>query len=110
MIDTPLPLEIEGKPIKLPRQAARGKERPVWSEYKPKTPVDCNHCELVAYETAMAGEPYQGMRTAPKRRQDGQNLLLCHEHARVLHEQDQVDFPPGESASKSTGRGQRFIA
>ena len=102
-----LPLRIDGKPIRAPRKGVvRGGSRPAWSEYRPKAPVECDHCVQVAYETAMAGEAYPGMRTARrKRRQDGKNLLLCHEHAQIQQAQDRVDFPVTESTS--TGGGKR---
>lgn len=76
-----------------------------------KVPVDCDHCVLVAYESAMNGEGFDGLRKARrKRRQDGQNLLLCSEHARQQYDQDQIDYPVGESIGKKGRSGHRYIA
>ena len=92
-----LPFDVTGTPLQAPREGVvGGPQRPVWSEYRPKTPVDCDHCVRVAYETAQAGEPYPGLRTARrKRRQGGVSLLLCHEHARIQKETDDRLFAEG---------------
>jgi hypothetical protein len=76
-----------------------------------KTPVDCDHCVQVAYESAMADEPFDGLRKARRKRRHGdQTLLLCSEHARIQQAQDQVDYPPGESTGRKGRSGQRYIA
>lgn len=113
MTAVPLPLKTDdGKPIRIPRHApTQGVSRPVWTDYRVQVPVDCNDCEQVAYETAMTGDPFPGLRKARrKRRQDGQSRLYCHEHARIQQQQDQADFPPGESTGKRRSGGQRYIA
>ena len=108
----PLPFKVDGKPIRVPRRTPpRGVQRPVWSDYRVKVPVNCDHCAQVAYETVLTGEGHEGMRKARrKRRQGGDNLLLCHEHARAQQEKDKADYPEGQTVRGSGNRGKRYIA
>lgn len=112
MSEAVLPFRLDGKPLRSPRKAPpRAAERPEWSDYDVKTPVDCDHCVQVAYESALNGEPFAGLRKARrKRRHGGAALLLCSEHARIQQDQDRVDYPPGESTGKKARSGQRYIA
>lgn len=107
-----LPLRLDGKPVRAPKKphVGAGSERPTWSEYRPKVPVDCDDCVQIAYDTAMDGEPFPGIRTARRRRQrNGQNYYMCSEHARAQEERDRRDY--ADVAGKGTrSNGQRYIA
>lgn len=107
-----LPLRLDGKPIRVPRKTpSTGPQRPEWADYQVKTPVNCDHCVLVAYETAMEGGSHDGLRKARRKRKQGTLiLLLCSEHARIQQDQDAIDYPAGESTERKGRSGQRYIA
>jgi len=74
-------------PVKAPSkrvQAARAK--PVWSRYRPKNPVKCDHCLLVLAENGGQGPATKQARHA--RRQGKERLLLCGPHAQIQREKD----------------------
>jgi hypothetical protein len=82
MFDVP-----EAKPVLAPSkrvQAARAK--PVWSKYRPKNPVKCDHRLAVLAETGGHGPATKQARHA--RKSGGQRLLLCGPHAQIQREID----------------------
>lgn len=103
-----LPITVDKKPVRRPTTspADEGTERPTWSDYRPKNPVRCDHCVLVAYETAMKGEmTTEGIRSARFKRRQGQvNLHLCIEHGNQLKADDQVNFPARDRRTPSKSR------
>lgn len=110
MSDT-LPLRVDGKALRAPTAKPPKKPgKPAWSDYKPKTPVRCDHCAQVAYESLQAGEGFVGTRQARmKRRHDGENLLLCAEHANLQRELDKADYAHIASEVRPN-RKQRYLA
>lgn len=113
MDDQALPLKLEGKPVRAPRDPASGKSRPQWSDYHVKNRIQCDHCVLNAYDSAMTGQlAIDGIRSARfKRVQDRKVLLLCAEHAQMQRQIDARDFPPGQHERRSSnGAGQKYLA
>lgn len=99
-----LPLEFDGPPLTTPPSngVRAGGRKPVWSDYRVKTPVRCDHCLSVAYATLRDGKPHEGLRDAKfKRKYGAEILLLCAAHAAVLREADRVEFAGVQSAAKA---------
>jgi hypothetical protein len=76
--------------------------------------VRCDHCVLRAYDTLREGDGFEGIRKARRRRRqvggDPEVLVLCHEHAAIQREQDDIDYPANEAKTKARTGGQRYVA
>lgn len=91
--DEPLPLVVDNKPLAPRKKPARKPGKPAWTDYQVKTPVRCDHCVIAAFESLRDGEPFLGIADAHRKRKHGTDvLLLCWPHARVLEEQDVIDY------------------
>ncbi|MET7867953.1 hypothetical protein [Micromonospora taraxaci] len=77
-----------------------------WASYHPVKRVQCQHCVQVTHERKGAGPV--DIRTARRRRttSDGE-LLLCLDHADILHAEDEAAGLVGKNKTTATKRKQR---
>lgn len=76
----------EGTPVRAPRRSAPPASEPIWTRYRPKNPVKCDHCMRVLAETNGTGPIAQTARY--RRRAGGTDEVLCYPHAQLQRDAD----------------------
>lgn len=99
-------ITLFGPPVPVEVAPPRKVDGVQWASYSPAKRQQCHHCVLVTHERHGAGPV--DIRTAKRRRTaaDGE-LLLCKEHADILHAQDEAAGLVGKGKTTATRRKQR---
>lgn len=77
----------DAAPVRAPsKKALAARAKPVWTRYRPKNPVKCDHCVQVLAENGGNGPATRQARHA--RRFGTERELLCGPHAQIQREKD----------------------
>lgn len=64
----------KGAPVRAPRRSVPPASEPIWTRFRPKTPVKCDHCMRVLVETNGTGPIAQTARF--RRRANGTDAAM----------------------------------
>lgn len=73
-------------PPPAPQRVPEGPAKPVWTTYKPKHPVKCDHCKQVQAERQ--GDAPLARNARHRRRAGSSDLLLCGPHSQEQRARD----------------------
>lgn len=89
---TPDPAEQSGlfvvqqPPVRKVTRKSTSNAKPTWTRYRPVNVVKCDDCMLVLF--LAKGEAPASRPARWKRKQGGEYLLLCYQHAELRREED----------------------